>query len=231
MKKNIVAILLIALMSCQSGIAYAAEQQVLLEEAEIAEVPEEVTDDGSIEEITNEVEKELEIVEENPTVIPEVTESVEQENQTDITEMEDVMSEEDVNSNVIEGTSIAWTVENNVLTISTSAENSIIPDYSLNKAPEWNIYRDIRQVVIQSGIKEIGEYAFYGMKNLEKVTINSDTLESIGNHAFDDCENLEEINLPDSLSAMGIYAFARCTKLEYINIPSTVTFIGDESLY
>lgn len=137
---------------------------------------------------------------------------------------EEIVQEEEINSNRIEGTSVYWNVDSGVLTISTSGSSAVIPDYSFDNLAPWNGNRNsVKEIVIQAGITSIGEYAFYDMTALEKVTIKSNTLTSIGSYAFDSCKNLKEINIPNSLNDLGIYAFARCSSLTKISDQGFVT--------
>lgn len=138
-----------------------------------------------------------------------------------------LVEEPEVNAIEKSGTldgAIYWSVENNVLTITNQGSDRAIPDVSIEEPAPWRLWSNsIKQVIIQSGITGIGEYAFYDMSALEKVTINSSQLTSIEEHAFDSCTNLKEINLPDTLKDMGIYAFARCKSLNKISTDGFVT--------
>lgn len=51
-------------------------------------------------------------------------------------------------------------------------------------------------------------------------------LETISKTAFEYCENLTAIIIPDSVTSIGEHAFYRCTSLTSINIPDGVTEIG-----
>ena len=48
---------------------------------------------------------------------------------------------------------------------------------------------------------------------------------SIGDWAFEDCKNLESVEIPDSVTTINIGAFAFCTNLAKVNIPAGVTSI------
>ena len=106
---------------------------------------------------------------------------------------------------------------------------------------------------IPEGIKIIGDSAFSGCKNLEKINISDSvqligdsafafcdkiteitipySVQSIGNAAFSFCKNLTKIKLPDSLQFIGDSAFSICENLEGINIPDRVKSIGDNAFY
>ena len=67
--------------------------------------------------------------------------------------------------------------------------------------------------------------AFDGCNSLESVTL-PDGLTSIGNQVFSNCANLESITLPDGLTSIGDSAFYRCIKLKSIILPDSLTSIG-----
>ena len=71
----------------------------------------------------------------------------------------------------------------------------------------------------------IGDYAFAGTK-ISALTI-PETVESIGNHAFDGCESLTSIAIPGSVKVIGNHAFDGCESLTSIAIPGSVGTIGD----
>ena len=73
-----------------------------------------------------------------------------------------------------------------------------------------------------NAIKHIGEHAFEGCNNLKYVNLPNQ-LETIGAHAFDGCSFLHYIVLPKSATAIGDYAFQGCSKLTSIRISSPLT--------
>ena len=163
-----------------------------------------------------------EVLQETEMVTPETPEEeIEEE------EVNGIIVEERENAEAagtIDNSTIYWSVSGDTLTIANKGANNPIPDYTYEGVTPWDSYRyTVKEVVIGSGITEIGDYAFKDMKNLQKVTINSGVLTSIGAHAFDNCKNLKEINLPDTLTHMGVYAFARCGKIEKISSKGAVT--------
>lgn len=70
----------------------------------------------------------------------------------------------------------------------------------------------------------IGDYAFAGTK-ISSITI-PETVEAIGNHAFDGCNSLESIVIPGSVKAVGDYAFNSCGRLKTATLGSSVETIG-----
>jgi|GEM_PF-3322309 len=65
----------------------------------------------------------------------------------------------------------------------------------------------VTKLIIEEGITEISEYAFYGMPELAEVVLPA-SLKVIGNYAFANCEKLSVINKPAALTEIGDYAFA-----------------------
>ena len=101
------------------------------------------------------------------------------------------------------------------------------------------------KVVVTKAVK-IGDFAFYGMKNLteivlpdtvetigitvfaycsklERMTLNNVTV--IGSSAFQGCTSLKAVDFGNKLKTIGAAAFAS-TKLQTVDLPSTVTEIG-----
>ena len=65
-------------------------------------------------------------------------------------------------------------------------------------------------VVVPDNITEIGEYAFYGNKNITEITI-PDSVGTIGNYAFG--TSITKLTIPCSFDNYTTYAFSGCTSL------------------
>ena len=102
-----------------------------------------------------------------------------------------------------------------------------ISNYSYdNNAPWYSCRAYIKRVVIQQGVRAIGDYAFYYCENLTSVAI-PDSVTSIGGSAFSGCSGLTSVTIPDGVTSIGDYAFSGCSGLTSVTIPSSVTSIGD----
>lgn len=83
----------------------------------------------------------------------------------------------------------------------------------------------IETIVLPNTIREIGNFAFRGNKNLRSINIPNGVF-SIGGSAFENCESLEEVILPSSVELIFREAFRNCKKLKTITIPKSVRKIG-----
>ena len=80
--------------------------------------------------------------------------------------------------------------------------------------------------VISNSVTSIGDHAFYGCSSLAEVIIPN-SVTSIGDHAFYGCSSLSSIVIPDSVNSIGEGAFLNCSSLSSIVIPDSVNSIGD----
>ena len=89
---------------------------------------------------------------------------------------------------------------------------------------------NLKTVIIQEGIEEIGAEAFKDCVALTDVTL-PDSLKIIGWKAFYRCNLLGNITIPDNVTTIEVYAFNGCEALKSITIPSSVTEIGNDAFY
>lgn len=83
---------------------------------------------------------------------------------------------------------------------------------------------NITSVTIGKDVEEIGKYAFYKCSSLTSVNI-PDGVTEINSNAFDGCTSLASVNIPSSMTHIRMYAFQNCTSLTSVNIPSSVRVI------
>ena len=98
------------------------------------------------------------------------------------------------------------------------------------EVPWYSNRESISQVIIPSGVTNIGAYAFAGYTSLTQATI-AGSVESIGAYAFYECTGLSEITIPDSVTAIGSHAFYNCTKLAKAAMGSGVLCIGSYAFF
>ena len=100
-----------------------------------------------------------------------------------------------------------------------------ISNYSYdNNAPWYSCRAYIKRVVIQQGVRAIGDYAFAYCVSLTSVAI-PDSVTSIGGGAFSGCAALTSVTIPEGVTSIGDGAFSGCTSLTSVAIPSSVTEI------
>lgn len=97
---------------------------------------------------------------------------------------------------------------------------------SLSKTAPWGT--DIKNVVVESGVLNVGARSFYHCDKLTSVTL-SESVDGIGNSAFEGCTSLRSIDLPDSLDYICDSLFKGCTALESVVIPEKVIDIRESA--
>ena len=142
-----------------------------------------------------------------------------------------------------------------IITVGTGCTEGGIADFAYGKAPWYQDIYDsgIRCLIIGSGIKTIGSYAFADCTDLAEIIV-PDGVISIGNGAFlqnsgakrvvlppstvyighgalRDCSALTSVSLPDSMSnRLFLDMFEGCTNLKSVDIPDGITDIYEGDL-
>ncbi|MBR3358593.1 MAG: leucine-rich repeat protein [Solobacterium sp.] len=98
-----------------------------------------------------------------------------------------------------------------------AVEKLIIPEGVTEIQANALSYSNIREIVLPSTLKIIGDYAFANCKNLKSVTIPEGVTE-IRKSVFEN-SGLEEIHLPGSLTVIADDAFCDCSDLKKFDIP------------
>ena len=86
----------------------------------------------------------------------------------------------------------------------------------------------VGDLIIPDTVTSISDYAFADCQGLTSVTIPNGVT-SIGRYTFYDCLNLTHITIPDSVTEIEQLAFIGCSGLISITIPNGVTSIGDRA--
>ena len=88
--------------------------------------------------------------------------------------------------------------------------------------------KTLKNVVIENGMDEISNNAFYSCEKLESITI-PDSVRCIGAKAFARCRELKIVVLGNQLKEIENEAFVGCMNLKSITIPNSVLNIGEEA--
>ena len=110
--------------------------------------------------------------------------------------------------------------ENGLYKITISGKEEEVPDrrFACNEK--------ISEVVIEEGVKRIGEGAFCDCVRLTSVTIENGVTD-IDIKAFCGCRGLTNIKIPDSVTNIGELAFLGCYGFKIPKLPDNITNIND----
>lgn len=109
-------------------------------------------------------------------------------------------------------------------------ENTVYLPNGATEIPNYAFqYCGVEHIGITEGVKSIGTYAFYGAEGLEAIAF-PDSLESLGNGAFERCFNLKTVKFSSAgnLRTLGGAVFEYCTSLQEIEIPEGVVSMGND---
>ncbi len=91
----------------------------------------------------------------------------------------------------------------------------------------------LKYMVTSESQKEVMLLGYEGEKPMGALTIPAKvqgySVTSIGGRAFEHCQNLTTVSIPNSVTSIGYRAFIVCTGLTSIEIPNSVTTIGSEA--
>lgn len=107
---------------------------------------------------------------------------------------------------------------------------NINPLNFLNEVPDYFLYNSkIKEINIPPNITRIGESAFKFSK-LETINIFGDLYQGISNDAFELCYNLRKVTF-NKVRSIGESAFCQCFNLEEIHLPEGVRYISNDTFY
>lgn len=106
----------------------------------------------------------------------------------------------------------------------------------------FNYQQELQNIKIPASVTEIGGGAFYQCENLRKVTfVKGSRCKELKLYftwyeypeygCFEECKNLQEIQLPDHLQHIESQCFWGCTSLKEIQFPESLQYVGSECFY
>ena len=110
-------------------------------------------------------------------------------------------------------------IEDNAFSRCSQLESLELPDalYSIGSGAFKQT--GLRSISIPNSVKEIWESAFSNCGSLTEVILPDTLLSGISNNLFENCVNLQRIEMPSCFEAIGASAFENCTSLESIELP------------
>ena len=95
-----------------------------------------------------------------------------------------------------------------------------------NCTGDEDVREDVKHIIIENGVTEIGWASFKYFPSLKTVTM-ADSVTQIGDFAFESCTRLNNIKFSKNLKSIGRYAFDFCYGLKSVKIPSSCLSIGE----
>lgn len=111
----------------------------------------------------------------------------------------------------------------------SSLEAITLPE-SLEEIDQYAFSKtNLTEIVIPANVELLGSSTFQGASSpispLKKVVFEGNKIHTIDIGTFQDCQSLQEVQLPEGLTTIKYNAFQRCYALEEITIPDAVTVI------
>lgn len=91
-----------------------------------------------------------------------------------------------------------------------------------------NFEGELRNIIIPDNVKTIGDYAFNWCENLVSVKLGNGLTE-IGKAAFNYCHSLNSITIPNNVESINQAAFGSCYSLNTITLGKNITTIGSQT--
>ena len=123
------------------------------------------------------------------------------------------------------GSGLTWSHCYDTLTISGSGQMN---DYETGSAPWADSTKQVRNVKLGKGVKDIGNGTFAGCSNLSEVSLPSQ-ITRIGVDAFRGCSSLTAIVIPDTVTSVGAGAFCGCNHMTSVKLSKGLISIGDSA--
>ena len=118
------------------------------------------------------------------------------------------------------------TIDNITYKLNHDDNTAVIVGYTPGIGEIANIPETIYNEGVGYSVVKIGDSAFQVCNNLRTVIIPN-SVKSIGNSAFSNCENLAYVLIPSSVETIGSWAFHFCMKLSSLTLPNGLVTINN----
>ena len=124
------------------------------------------------------------------------------------------------------GDSVTWKLDADGTLILSGT--GAIWSFSLGYTGFFEFWEEITSAIVEEGVTELGEYLFFLMGNLKKVTLPL-SLIKIRPYAFSCCSSLPSITIPAGVTEIGLIAFDDCSALSEIRFLGSAPSIAENS--
>ena len=214
MKKKIIAMILVAAMSCQPVMIYAADADIEFSDGESS-----LVDESDINDVYSNENNDIIFSDEEEKNNENITSDV-IDNGSNQKDFDDGETVEDFSETEIYASSIGdyeYSVNNDgnvTITKYTGKEGSLV----------------IPNAIDGHMVSVIDQYAFNGCKSLTEVEI-PDSVTKIGQYAFAYCEKLSKVKLSSGLKNLRYMAFSNCPEITEITIPKSLESVDNSFQY
>lgn len=112
----------------------------------------------------------------------------------------------------------------------TSPDGDIVVSVGEGAFSDFYTDCDIVSLTLPDSVEIIGNSAFEGLTKLKEVTLPKG-LKVIGDFAFGSCFSLESVTIPEGVTDIGNSAFTNCHGIKKWNIPASVERIGRAAFF
>ena len=124
------------------------------------------------------------------------------------------------------GDNLTWTLDaEGTLTISGTG---YMDDYDEDPAPWKNHQTEIKKIILEDGVKDIGDDAFYGCSALTTVEM-ADSVIGIGGYAFAECSSLQRVSIGSGVTSIRSFAFNGCDSLVAFSVDEQNTVFSNDA--
>lgn len=86
----------------------------------------------------------------------------------------------------------------------------------------------LKSIIVEENVEHIPDYFICNCQNITEINIPN-SVKSIGDGAFEDCVGLVNVELPNSVNTIGVLSFGNCSNLNSISLGDSLMEIKDEA--
>ncbi len=126
------------------------------------------------------------------------------------------------------GDNLTWSLDaDGTLTVSGTGK---MDDYEARTMPWYSQRNNVKKVVIEDGVTNVGTWAFYNHPNLTEISLGN-SVTTIGVRAFASCKAITSIDLGDTVTTVEDFAFASCEGATEIIFGANLKTVGASAFY